>query len=424
MKKIMLVDVEETFEEKYKREKRNKNIVILLFLLIILGIIIYEAKFAEKGIFNNEDKYEEYDPNYPLNSSSNIEQFSKKETSNIVEGITSNITSNIIITSNVVNSNSNNIISNNNKSNNINKNEKKDAIKPTISKISFSTASNYINVNVSCSDDKTETSKLKIEYSKDGSKYQSSNKFSDLEPGTSYKIYVRVTDEAGNSTTSNSTATTTHSNVVTNVSGNYSNTFKVYQNIESEIIVKYNNKFYLGKLISRDQYTKKFKCTTGSGLSLTLTFQDNSALYNSSKYKYTSSFSDDNMFTEMYGGVFILGTQDKFNNYAYYKNYTINIFSTKDKSNKVTYWMYATDNKIKTLGYSDMNCTTYASTCVAAFRDINDLYSQVYVEFDKSNGNVQTISTYGSTWPFLTEEGFKNLYTTRETALTFKTYVN
>ena len=89
--RLKLEHTEDSLEEKYNKQKRKNKIQIIIILLLILGFFIYELKFSEKSIFNNGDKYEEYNPNYPIDEQKSIiEQQEKKETSNVVENITSN----------------------------------------------------------------------------------------------------------------------------------------------------------------------------------------------------------------------------------------------------------------------------------------------------------------------------------------------
>lgn len=76
--------------EQNEKSGIKKIILVIIFIILIgiLGFLIYEVKFAEKNIFDNGNKYEEYDPNYKLEDNSN----KKEEQSNINE---SNVTSNI-----------------------------------------------------------------------------------------------------------------------------------------------------------------------------------------------------------------------------------------------------------------------------------------------------------------------------------------
>ncbi len=85
-------------DSKNNKSKSKKWILLLLLLFLVgtLGFLIYEVKFSKKDNNKTSDEYEEYDPNYPLESDGNIKQEQKKNvTSNITEVITSNVSSNI-----------------------------------------------------------------------------------------------------------------------------------------------------------------------------------------------------------------------------------------------------------------------------------------------------------------------------------------
>ncbi len=76
--------------------------------------------------------------------------------------------------------------------------ELKDTEKPTVNSLEVNTSSNKLIVSVVASDNKTESSNLKYEYSIDGVNYQSSNELKNLMHNKTYKVYVRVTDESNN----------------------------------------------------------------------------------------------------------------------------------------------------------------------------------------------------------------------------------
>ena len=363
---IKWVKEELTPEQKIKKLQRKLAFAILIILLMALGFVIYELKFAEKSIFDKGDKYEEYDPNYISNDNSNIEQAGKKETSNVIEGITSNIN----ITSNAVNEKASNITSNNKSNNNsnsisnsnLNSNSIKDTEKPTVSKVDVTTTQTNITVsNVVCKDNKTETSKLKKEYSINGKSWQTSNKFNLLNPGTSYTIYVRVTDEAGNvSNTYSVKATTSHISIGKDVNGNYSNNVYVIQNgtNENTIYVKYNNKYYLGTLKSSNSYSKTYSLKqAGTTNIIDGVFIDNTIKIANNTYKKSNSINAAEGFEIFYGGTFLTTSQTNINGYYVSGNNYMYIIGYKEGS-KNKYKIYAYSSRLKGSEWATANEST------------------------------------------------------------------
>ena len=103
--------------------------------------------------------------------------------------------------------NNSNKKNNNNNSNNNNKEDKdKEAPKSFTPILSITT--NKVVVTGSTTDNKTSEDKLVYTYSLDGKNYQSSNTFNNLSNNKEYTVYVKVTDEAGNSTVVRRTFTT------------------------------------------------------------------------------------------------------------------------------------------------------------------------------------------------------------------------
>ena len=363
---VKWVSEELTPEQKIKKLQRKLAFAFLFILFLILGFIVYELKFAEKSIFDKGDKYEEYDPNYITDDNSNIEQAAKKKTSNVIEGITSNITvtSNVINndknTSNVVSNVTSNIVSNNNSIVNSNKisnatsnttsntTPSKDTTKPTISRITVNPSQYIITVtNVECSDNITSSSNLKKEYSIDGKLWSTNNNINNLYPGTSYTVYVRVTDEAGNvSNTYSTKASTAHLSAPGDVSGNYSNQYIVYQH--NNIVYAVNDsEIYSGSLTSSGTYSKTFKLTQpGTSFYITPTFQDNSILTGGKTYRKTSSVTATEMFKAMFGGDFVTSSTSEFQGY-YTSEYGYLYIIAYKVGTTVKYKIYAYSNDLK-----------------------------------------------------------------------------
>ena len=372
--KYEVVKRELTKDEIIDQQKKKNKILILVILLLVLGFIVYEVKFAEKGIFNKGDKYEEYDPNYPIDSNSNIEQAGKKETSNIIEGITSNINSNIIITSNIVNSDnnsnsnttSNNVDSNsnvnsntsNNKSN-VTSNNTKDTTKPVIDSISGSqvTASSITILNIKASDNVTSADKLKREYSIDGKTWTTSNTFNNLKSNTTYTIYIRVTDEAGNvSNTYSKQYKTGIIYAMSDVTGTYKNStgivFYVLQLSSNKLVFKTSSvdRYFFKKLDS----TK----TTSEKKYFGEWYFDNEALY-SGNDKFTriskTSVTTSDVFKKVYN--------------------TTETFIPSSKTHCNGYWAMDDDNmkrKMYLISYTNSS-DNEADYCLVKFDNINGI---------------------------------------------------
>ena len=403
MSKYKIIKVDETPEEIIKRKNRQNRLLILIILLLILGFIIYEAKFAEKGIFNKGDRYEEYDPNYPIDSN-NIEQSSKRETSNVVEVITSNITSNILITSNVVNSNSNKdnsntivsnsnknnsntIVSNNNSSNNNTSNGSKDTTKPVISGASYSVGINSITVNVICSDNITARDKLKKEYSIDNKNWTTSNTFNNLKGNTTYTIYIRVTDEAGNvSNTYSKQQKTLVLKAMSDVTGVY-----IYNNNRLYVLQLTNNKIVY-KVGPNGTYSIKYldsSKTTTEKKYFDSWYFDNKNLHAGTITYYKSnesSVTKDEVFKKLYNTT---GTFD--NSFKVKCNGLWTISSRSKKMHMIAY----TNPK-----YNDYDCDIKFENTVG----VTDWYTTEYdneenkINSSKIIGEYNYNSTYGYVW--------------------------
>ena len=340
--KISFVDKEETLEEQLIRQKRRNKYLILFILLLILGFIVYEVKFDEKSIFNNGDKYEEYDPNYPIDSNkSNIEQSEKKETSNVVEEITSNI----LITSNTLDNKSNsNINSNSNSQSNGNiksntTSNTKDTTKPSVSNITTKVDNNNITIiSISASDNITNFDKLKKEYSIDNKKWQTSNTFGSLTPNHQYTIYVRVTDEAGNiSSTYVKNVTTTYTPVPSNVSGTYVNGSEyiyVYGST-NYIIISYKNGYKYLDIKSTNNVSKLYG---DESLSVTV-YGDRLTIGNvtyTKKETTNQSKAVSDMFVRMYGGTYVDSSTTICNGLVVINSIYNHYFVTSKNGNKTT----------------------------------------------------------------------------------------
>ena len=95
--------IENKFINNNNNNKKRKvgkiiPIVLLLVLVGILAFLVYKVKFDKKSTDKKSENYEEYDPNYPLESEGSVKQ---EQTTTV----TSNINSNIATTSNAVNGN-------------------------------------------------------------------------------------------------------------------------------------------------------------------------------------------------------------------------------------------------------------------------------------------------------------------------------
>ena len=394
------------YKDRTPKELSKKTKIILGGILVILivstGFLGYELKTTTM-IKENAIAYQEYNPDF------DYEHEEIEEKSGWGSITAEKLEPYREITSNIQKQKEEKQKSNEQSNSNSNEEDKGKA--PVISKVSLSVNGSTIVATAKYLDDDSDSKKISVVYSINAGKtWQKSNTFTNLKLNTTYTVTVKVTDDKGNSTTSQAKIKTpAAAKARANVTGIFKNGgsyIQVYQ-INTNTIV-----YSIGKATTKSTHratltnnSNGIKAFTGG-----LKFDSANLTYNGKTYIYSGKVDTDEMFKEYYGGY--LDPTSVFNgSYKNIKNgsYTLDIVPIRNGMTQSIY-VYVSGGGKSTVFKLNINTSKISYSASGETFNAAFYRGNLRVESSSSKGTVLATASgdYARYSKFTMESAVKN----------------